>query len=194
MSKRRAFLLIGWIGALALLLAVVYPLINRAAQELKLPLRHEDIIRQQSAQKRLDPSLVAAVIYAESKFHDRTSVAGARGLMQILPETARFIAQRSGGTRFTDEDLASPQINIAYGSYYLRYLIDRYGGNEMLAVAAYNAGETNVDRWIVRAGREGRDFRTKDISFSETRAYVERVWGARDNYRETYSRELGLKR
>ena len=72
--------------------------------------------------------------------------------MQITPRTADFIARRSGGTRFEQDDLAMPQINIAYGTYYLRYLIDRYDGDDDMAVAAYNAGETNVDRWIREAG------------------------------------------
>src|SRR3954465_8035781 len=100
--------------------------LNDAIREVTLPLRHDDIIRQQAAKKNLDAALIAAVIYEESKFRDQTSHAGARGLMQITPETARFIAHRSGGVRFSQADLATPQINIAYGAYYLRYLIDHY--------------------------------------------------------------------
>ena len=125
---------------------------EKALREITLPLRHEDIIRQQAAKKNLDPALVAAVIYQESKFSDRTSAAGAEGLMQILPSTARFIAKRSGGTAFVPSDLGTPQVNIAYGTYYLRYLIDRYGGRKTLAIAAYNAGETNVNNWVRKAG------------------------------------------
>jgi soluble lytic murein transglycosylase len=98
--------------------------LGEAVREITLPLHHDDIIRQQAADKDLDPALIAAVIYEESRFRDQTSHAGARGLMQITPETADFIARRSGGNRFVQEDLASPQINIAYGSYFLRYLID----------------------------------------------------------------------
>lgn len=123
-----------------------------AVRAITLPLDHEDIIRQQAAQKGIDPALIAAVIYEESKFRDQTSHAGARGLMQITPSTAEFIARDSGGTRFTQADLATPQVNISYGAYYLRYLLRRYGGDEALAVAAYNAGETNVSRWVERAG------------------------------------------
>ena len=126
------------------------------ARARRLPLRHDDIIRQQAADKDLDPALIAAVIYEESRFRDQTSHAGARGLMQITPETADAIAKHSGGTRFEQEDLASPQINIAYGSYYLRLLIDHYGGNETLAIAAYNAGMGNVDGWVAEAGGAGR--------------------------------------
>ena len=165
---------------------------NDALREIVLPLRHEDIIRQQAKDKGLDPALIAAVIYQESKFRDQTSHAGARGLMQITPATAEFIAKRSGGTAFTQEDLATPQVNIAYGAYYLRYLLDRYDGNTELAVAAYNAGETNVDVWVRRAGGAEKFDRADDIPFPETRHYVDSVLEHRKDYRKHYASELGL--
>jgi soluble lytic murein transglycosylase len=112
--------------------------------------------------------------------------------MQIQPDTARFIARRSGGTQFTVADLSDPQTNISYGSYYLRYLLDRYDGNSTLALAAYNGGETNVDTWVQQAGRGRTGFRESDIPFAETRAYVERVFHARQDYRDNYAHELGL--
>src|SRR6202165_1570677 len=120
-----------------------------------LPLSDAAVIRQQASKKHLDPALIAAVIYAETKFDPRPSPAGAQGLMQILPGTAYFIAHRSGGSRFTAGDLATPSINVAYGSYYLRYLLDHYSGNETLAVAAYNGGLANVARWVGHAKRGG---------------------------------------
>ena len=166
--------------------------LGEAVREITLPLHHDDIIRQQAADKGLDPALIAAVIYEESHFRDQTSHAGARGLMQITPETADFIARRSGGNRFVQEDLATPQINIAYGSYFLRYLIDHYGGNETLAIAAYNAGQTNVDRWVTRAGGPQGFDSARHIPFPETRAYVENVSRSRDSYREHYADDLGL--
>jgi soluble lytic murein transglycosylase len=165
---------------------------QKALREITLPLRHEDIIRQQARDKHLDPALIAAVIYQESKFRPRTSVRGAEGLMQILPSTAEFIAHRTGGTRFVPSDLGTPQVNIAYGSYYLRYLLDRYHGNETPAVAAYNAGETNVSTWIRRAGGVA-SFDPGDIPFPETRAYVQNVERHQGDYRRHYARELGLK-
>ena len=166
--------------------------VEKSIREITLPLRHEDIIRQQARDKRLDPALIAAVIYQESKFEDRTSSAGALGMMQLLPDTAHFIASKTGGTRFTTQDLSTPQINIAYGSWYLRYMIDRYDGNETLAVAAYNAGEHNVDIWVKRAGGE-KDFDpSTDIPFPETRGYVASVMEHRKLYREKYAAELGL--
>jgi len=166
--------------------------LDDAVRELTLPLRHDDVIRQQASDKGVDAALIAAVIYEESRFRDQTSHAGARGLMQIRPETADFIARRSGGFRFEQADLATPQINIAYGAWYLRYLIDHYGGNETLAVAAYNAGQTNVDRWVERAGGSEAFDSARHIPFPETRAYVKNVEERRDDYREHYAGDLGL--
>jgi soluble lytic murein transglycosylase len=158
----------------------------------KLPLSHASIIREQATAKHLDPALIAAVIYAESKFEPQRSSAGAEGLMQILPATAYYLAHLSGGTRFTASDLATPRVNVAYGSYYLRYLLDHYSGDEMLAVAAYNGGLANVDRWVARANADGRQLATEAIPFPETREYVQRVLAAQREYRATYPHELGL--
>ena len=177
----------------ALCAAIVTGLGSDAVRELAaLPLRHDDIIRQQAADKDLDPALIAAVIYEESRFRDQTSHAGARGLMQITPQTADAIARHSGGTRFTQEDLSDPQINIAYGSYYLRLLLDHYDQNETLAIAAYNAGMGNVDRWVDEAGGEETFESAEHIPFPETRAYVENVMDRRKDYRQNYADDLGL--
>jgi soluble lytic murein transglycosylase len=191
-ARRRVLVVIGVAGLVIAAVAVVVPMLHRAVREVTLPLRHEDIIRQQAREKRLDPALVAGVIFAESKFRDQTSATGAKGLMQIQPETAKFIARRSGGSAFEIADLGTPQINIQYGTYYLRYLLDRYGENVVLAVAAYNGGETNVDRWIAESGRRGKAFKINDIPFPETRAYVNRVLDAERDYRREYRSELGL--
>lgn len=171
------------IGA-GVMLGVVGEL-DRAIQELTLPLRHEDIIRQQAAEKDVDASLIAAVIYAESRFRDQTSHAGARGLMQITPLTAREIERLSGGTSFKLDDLSDPEINIRYGTFLLRELLDRYDGNDVAALAGYNAGPGNADKW------GGADMSVGDIRFSETRGYVEDVLDKQHAYREEYARELG---
>ena len=173
--------------------ALAMPLLQKAVNELSLPLADASIIRQQAAEKHLDPALIAAVIYAETKFDARTSPAGALGLMQMLPSTAQYLARQSGGTTFTTADLAEPAVNIAYGSYYLRYLLDHYHGNEMLAIAAYNGGITNVDRWVAAARGDGHPFTIDDIPFPETRDYVLRVLGAQRDYRHTYASQLGYQ-
>jgi soluble lytic murein transglycosylase len=191
--RRRLGLLLAVAFSAVVVAAAIAPWADKAVQEVSLPLRHEDIIRQQAADKGLDPALIAGVIYAESHFVDQTSHAGATGLMQLMPETAEYIAQKSGGTAFVQGDLASPQVNISYGSWYLRYLMQKYEGREVLALAAYNAGEGKVDEWVAEAGARGEEFRAADhIPFAETRHYVGKVLDARSRYRRTYERELGL--
>ena len=180
------------LGVATLLVVLVLDL-GHAVRKVGLPLSNTDVIRQQATQKHLDPALIAAVIYAETKFDPRPSTAGAEGLMQILPDTAYFIAHLSGGLAFTASDLATPSVNVAYGSYYLRYLLDRYHGDEMLALAAYNGGLANVDSWVAQAGAAGRRMSAAEIPFAETRAYVQRVLAAQQAYRSAYPRELGLQ-
>jgi len=170
--------------AVALLLGVVGD-VDYVLQQLTLPLHHEDIIRQQSQEKGVDAALIAAVIYSESRFREQTSGAGARGLMQITPATAEEIERLSGGTTFKLEDLSNPELNIRYGTFYLRQLLNRYNGNEVAALAAYNAGPSNADKW------GGASLRLQGIPFAATRAYVAEVLEKRQAYRETYAKELG---
>src|SRR5271168_2458256 len=166
---------LGWVvGAVlaALIVGLVVSGVDDVVRRLGLPLSDASVIREQAGQKHLDPALIAAVIFAETKFDPRPSPAGAQGLMQILPATAYYLAHLSGGTSFTATDLASPSVNVAYGSYYLRYLLDHYEGNEMLAVAAYNGGLANVDSWVASASAAHRQLTIGAIPFPETREYV----------------------
>jgi soluble lytic murein transglycosylase len=188
--RRNAALLVFAAGAVAAAI-IALPVLTRFVRELTYPLHDVSIINRQAAVEHLDPALVAAVIYAESKFDPRPSSAGALGLMQIEPATAELLAQKSGGTLFKIADLAHPATNIAYGSYYLRYLLRMYGGSRMLALAAYNAGPGNVDRWIARARKRGRRLDIDAIPFAQTRAYVVKVEAATKTYRRYYGKLLG---
>jgi len=189
----RTVLLAGLFVLAGVGIVLTAPLFGEAVNQFTLPLAYQDVIREQAADKHLDPALIAGVIYAETKFEPRQSSAGAEGLMQILPQTAEFLARRSGATTFTVADLATPAVNIAYGSYYLRYLLDRYHGKIALALAAYNAGEANVDRWVAAASARGAPLAIGEIPFPETRDYVARVLQAQRDYRSTYPTELGYR-
>jgi peptidoglycan lytic transglycosylase len=175
-------------GIVAGVLLGVLGTVDRAIQELTLPLRHEDVIRQQSREKGVDAALIAAVIYSESKFNDSTSSAGARGLMQITRDAADDIERHSGGTTFEFDDLSDPEINIRYGTFLLRELLDRYEGDVAAALVAYNAGPANADRW------GGSDLTFGRIPCPETRAYVEEVLDKQRAYRSKYGEELGYGR
>jgi soluble lytic murein transglycosylase len=149
---------------------------------LRYPLHYRAIVRAHARNYHLQPALLAAVIYAESKFNaDARSSSGAIGLMQIQPSTAEGIAVHTGGATFRVDDLYDPEINIRYGSWYLRHLLDKYE-DERTALAAYNAGQRNVDTWLQR--HEG-------IQFGETRHYVKQVEDLKKVYRRAYASQLG---
>jgi peptidoglycan lytic transglycosylase len=142
------------------------------------PLHYGEIVRGHARHYHLDPALLAAVIYQESKFEpDARSDRGAIGLMQLLPGTAEGIATRTGGSRFHVSDLYDPEINVRYGAWYLSHLIDKYG-SERVALAAYNAGQANVDSWRARG---------IGVQFEETRHFVDRVEELKGIYRHAYS-------
>jgi soluble lytic murein transglycosylase len=169
------------VAAFAVVVAVAFGAVHLAQpawwQRLWYPYRYRAIVTGHAANYRLDPALLAAVIYQESKFNaDAKSKSGAIGLMQLLPSTAEGIATRTAGTRFRVSDLYDPEINVRYGAWYLRHLLDRYG-KERLALAAYNAGQRNVDRWL-QAGQ--------GIGFAETRRYVDHVEELKKVYRHAY--------
>jgi soluble lytic murein transglycosylase len=152
-------------------------------ERLRYPLAYDHIVVGHAANYDLDPALLAAVIYRESRFDaGARSSSGAIGLMQLLPDTAKGIALHTGGSRFRVADLYDPEINVRYGAFYLRRLLTKYG-DERHALAAYNAGQANVDEWRAQG---------KGIVFTETREYVDSVMNTRDIYADAYRKELGL--
>ena len=151
-------------------------------ERIRYPLHYSQYVRVHAREHNLDPALVAAVIYQESKFRsDAKSSSGAIGLMQLTPSTARGIAVRTHGSKFQTSDLYNPEINIRYGAWYLADLFQKYG-NERLVLAAYNAGQGNVDRWRANG---------QPIQFPETRAYVQRVEHLQRVYRDAWAKQLG---
>lgn len=191
--KRALIALIILVVLLAGVAAAVYLTMPELYERWLYPLDHSDLVSRSAGQNQLDPALVAAIIFEESGFEDGIqSDAGAIGLMQLMPSTAIWIAGKTGGQDFMISDLQEPAINIAYGCWYLRYLIDRYGSLD-LALAAYNGGTENADQWIADAHRDGRDFnKALDIPWPETREYISRVYDTRDIYQRVYKAELGI--
>jgi soluble lytic murein transglycosylase len=185
-------------GAVLVALAVLYALFGDRGRDLlertEYPLRYPEIVRGHARTYDIDPALLAAVIYSESRFrpHVRSS-RGAIGLMQLLPSTAEGIATRTGGTAFVASDLDDPEINVRYGAWYLRHLRQHYAGRPdamRLALAAYNAGMGNVDAWVA-ATPPGQPLQIPP-AFAETRRYLDGIEHARSVYRRLYAQQLGL--
>jgi soluble lytic murein transglycosylase len=150
-------------------------------ERIRYPLRYSEYVRVHARENGIDPALLAAVIYQESKFDaGAESRSGAIGLMQLTPATAHGIAVRTGGSRFQTDDLLDPEINIRYGSWYLAHLFRKYR-DERLVLAAYNAGQGNVDHWRAQG---------RSIAFAETRAYVARVEHLKHVYGDAWHSSL----
>lgn len=179
--RRRGVVLVVVLVTLAAL-----PLLFMAPETVRrfiYPLKYEETILEASEEHGVEPTLVAAVIREESRFDPKVeSEQGAYGLMQIQPETARFISERSG----IAGDYRGPNANIRMGTWYLSYLRSRYEDDERLVLAAYNSGEGRVDAWI---SDESFDV-ASDIPFEETRDYVEDVIESEKNYEELYGSDL----
>jgi soluble lytic murein transglycosylase len=179
--KRVVFVTLALVAALAAAALYVVDTSPPWYERIRYPLRYSEYVRVHASQHGLDPAFVAAVIYSESKFNaDAVSSSGAIGLMQLTPSTARGIAIRTGGHAFQTQDLYNPEINIRYGAWYLDNLFKKYG-SEKLVLAAYNAGQGNVDRWRARG---------EEIQFPETRAYIKRVEHLTSIYRSAWHSQL----
>jgi soluble lytic murein transglycosylase len=158
---------------------------GRQAARRVFPLRYEGVIMQQARLYGLQPALVAAIVYEESKFDPfANSQAGAMGLMQLMPETAAWAAGEIGVPELADQ-LEQPHANVILGTWYFRFLLDRYSDEE-LALAAYNGGQWNLDKWLAELGGD-REQLVDRIPFDETRNFVFRVRDTRRIYYWLYS-------
>jgi soluble lytic murein transglycosylase len=174
-----------WLVTLGVVIAATFAVVDLTSppwyERIRYPLRYAEYVRVHAKRHQLDPALLAAVIYQESRWRaGAKSSSGAIGLMQLTPETARGIAIRTHGSAFHTQDLYNPEINIRYGAWYLDNLFKKYG-NERLVLAAYNAGQGNVDKWRANG---------QSIQFSETREYVSRVEDVKRIYRTAWHSKL----
>lgn len=176
---RRAWVLVLALLVLAPLLALLPPV-----QRLLFPLRYESELREAALRAGVDPYLVAAVAYHESGFRpDALSDEGAVGLMQLLPSTAAWASEESGTPGFVDTSLRRPDVNLRLGAWYLAWLLQRFDGDAVLAVAAYNGGQHTVDEW---RGRSERSLTAEELPYPETRCFVQKVLDTRERYRRLY--------
>ena len=157
-------------------------------RKIVYPLQYDYMVRQYAYEDHVDPALEAEGILVESKFNQSAaSHRGASGLMQIMPDTGKWIAEEMGIKNFTPDQLNDVQTNIRMGTWYLAYLLKEYDGNTVLALAAYNAGRGHVDEWMEKYGWDKNFEKIEEIPFTETREYVKMVLLKRERYKALYN-------
>ncbi len=178
----RAIIIVGLLGVLFVVLCQM-PQFGR----IYYPYRYRQIVEDNAAAYGVDPLLVAAVIRVESKFHpDAISHKGAKGLMQIMPATAEWIAPQAGVMDFQEELLMDPEINIRLGTWYLASLAKEFNGRTVVVIAAYNGGRGQVGRWLEEGVWNGSYDEVANIPFPETRNFVLKVKNAYCQYQKLY--------
>jgi len=194
-------------GLIALLLVAGLLLSRQVVLQLVYPLPYRDEIYLYSQQNGLDPLFVASIVYNESGFRpSAVSPEGAVGLMQIMPDTGRWVAEQLGFAAFDPEMLEDPATNIMIGTWYLAELKREFGGKLVLVVAAYNAGRGRVREWVERDGFDPGtqvaeitpwpgdeviiDYPLERISLAETRSYVQNVMASLVRYRQLYGETI----
>ncbi|MBC7081921.1 MAG: lytic transglycosylase domain-containing protein [Firmicutes bacterium] len=155
--------------------------------ERAYPTPYKDLVTQYCAEHNVDPFLVTALMRVESRFRPHVvSEKGARGLMQVMPDTGRWVAQELGMDRFDPEMLHDPRVNLRIGTWYLASLEREFGGDKVIVLAAYNAGRGNVRKWLDTTRWTGRIEEIDRIPFPETRDYVRKVLRLYETYVRVY--------
>lgn len=190
MLWRPRFTFSQWL-CIALLFVLFVVLNSQSFWQIMYPIAYENEVHEASSHFDVDPFLMLAIMKNESRFQqDITSKKGARGLMQLMPETAQWVNKESGLNKEMDQYIEDPRVNILFGAWYLSYLSHKYDGDQVKVIVAYNAGEGNVDRWIEQGIWDGDQLTTQHIPFGETRHYVKRVNYFYERYKEIYGAEF----
>ena len=156
---------------------------------LRFPLKHRSMVIKRATHSKIEPAWAMAVIRRESAFQvSARSGVGARGLMQLMPRTARYVARKLK-IRMRTSHLKRPALNIRLGVSYLKYQLDKFSGNPVLATAAYNAGPHRVTKWLKQRGLRSADIWVETIPYHETREYTRNIMA----YIAIYERRMGLK-
>lgn len=183
--NRRVFRLLTVLGILSGFGAILWQ--TPWAQKLIYPMPHQDLILQYAKENDIDPNLVAAIIRNESKFFPRAeSQVGAKGLMQLMPTTAQWIADAMGMPNYRPEQLYEPETNIRMGCWYLGSLKKEFKGKTHLIIAAYNGGRGNVREWLSTHQWSGDPQEIDQIPYKETREYVRKVLDDYGRYQKIY--------
>jgi soluble lytic murein transglycosylase len=179
---------------IALILLLVFVIVAIPLFNMMIyPLKYEEYIFNSAIETNADPFLVMAIIRVETKFQPkRESHVGAQGLMQIMPDTADFIIKNGNFSPALKDYVYDPAINIQLGSWYIAYLTERYKGNKVAVMAAYNAGHGRVDKWLEQGVWDGTRQNVTQIpeNFGETRHYVTRVSYYYEKYKQLYQGEF----
>ncbi len=184
MSNRGSASRLLWLALVVVLLAAAAgkPVLRRL-----FPIPYAREMAAAAGAHNLDPFLIAALARVESRFNPQAvSPRGARGLLQVMPDTGQWIASQLGWDAFNPDWLFDPEINLRMGAWYLRALLDQFGGEPAIALAAYNAGRTRVQEWLAQGRWNGQAESLDDIPFPETRNHVRRVLSTLDAYRWLY--------
>ncbi|CCQ93606.1 conserved hypothetical protein [[Clostridium] ultunense Esp] len=181
-----------WKPALLLLLfLLMFTFQSQGIWRWMYPIYYPGEVRQAAEKYRINPNLIIAIIQTESRFlHGRNSAKGAVGLMQLMKETADWIVDQGGFENRKKDFLNDPKVNIELGSWYLRYLLNLYGGNLVLTIAAYNAGPGTVSNWLQMGIWNGEYATISRIPYGETRHYIQRVLYIFERYEQTYNQNF----
>lgn len=189
MKKRTYFVIVAIVIMIVLIFTVFKP-INWVLKKL-YKLEYSEYVYQYAEENNIDPLLVFAIIKAESNFnHSIQSSSGAIGLMQLMESTAIEMAKEVKQEIVVKEALYNPEINIKIGTFYYAYLIQHYEGNEYLALAAYNAGMGNVDKWIKEGIIKADGSDLENIPYKETNNYVRKIIRDYKIYQRLYGENL----
>lgn len=182
--ERRAHNILFFVFGLILLFGVAFKPILRQI----FPVKYMQAITQAAEANGLKPMFVASVVKVESGFNEKAeSPKGARGLMQVMPETGIWVAEQMKLSSFDVDMLYEPELNLAVGTWFLQHLQRMFDGNEVIVLAAYNAGQKRVQQWLDEGRWDGREETLDDVPFEETRVYVRRVLTTQDIYSWLYA-------
>lgn len=176
---------------LLLLVIVIISFNSKWVWQIMYPVKYEKEVNQSAISYNLDPYLILAIIQVETGFKkDVVSKKGAIGLMQLMPDTATWIVDHGKFPDYLLNNLTVPKVNIILGSWYLAYIIEKYEGNTIASIAAYNAGPGNVDKWLKNGIWDGTEQSLEQIPFGETRHYLQRVIYFYNHYQWIYEDEF----